>query len=109
MTARKRKVAHANGRPLPSAEPYVLRLYVAGATPRSLQAIIDARAICESHLADRYRLEVIDIYQRPGLARDDQIIAVPTLVRYQPAPLRRLVGDLSNPERVLTGLGLSKC
>lgn len=83
---------------------YVLRLYVAGTTPRSMRAILDARAFCESHLADRYELEVIDIYQQPDLARDEQIIAVPTLVRSLPPPLRRLVGDLSNEERVLAGL-----
>ncbi len=87
---------------------YVLRLYVAGTTPRSMQAILDARAFCESHLADSYELEVIDIYQQPGLARDEQIVAVPTLVRSLPPPLRRLVGDLSNVERVLSGLQLLK-
>lgn len=85
---------------------YVLRLYIAGTTPRSMRAIVDARAFCESHLADRYELEVIDIYQQPGLARDEQIIAVPTLVRSLPPPLRRLVGDLSDVDRVLAGLEL---
>lgn len=85
---------------------YLLRLYVAGTTPLSTRAILDARRICEEHLENRYQLEVIDIYQRPTLARDEQIIAVPTLVRHLPPPLRKLVGDLSNSSRVLIGLDL---
>jgi circadian clock protein KaiB len=84
----------------------VLRLYVAGTTPQSTRAILDARELCKEHLGGRYRLEVIDIYQRPTLARDEQIIAVPTLVRHLPRPLRKLVGDLSNSTRVLIGLDL---
>jgi circadian clock protein KaiB len=84
----------------------VLRLYVAGTTPQSTRAILDARELCRQHLSDRYKLEVIDIYQRPTLARDEQIIAVPTLVRHLPPPLRKLVGDLSNSTRVLVGLDL---
>jgi circadian clock protein KaiB len=92
----------------PGGDTYVLRLYVAGTTPRSMQAILDARAFCESHLADSYQLEVIDIYQQPALARDEQIVAVPTLVRSLPPPLRRLVGDLSDVDRVLSGLQLLK-
>jgi circadian clock protein KaiB len=84
----------------------LLRLYVAGTTPQSTRAIMDARRLCEEHLHGLYQLEVIDIYQRPALARDEQIIAVPTLVRHLPLPLRKLVGDLSNSERVLVGLDL---
>lgn len=84
----------------------VLRLYVAGTTPQSTRAILDARHVCEEHLKGKYRLEVIDIYQRPQLARDEQIIAVPTLVRRLPPPLKKLVGDLSDIERVLVGLDL---
>ena len=103
---RKSRTEAAKPTAHPAGDTYVLRLYVAGTTPRSMRAILDARAFCESHLADRYELEVIDIYQRPTLARDEQIIAVPTLVRSLPPPLRRLVGDLSDVERVLTGLEL---
>lgn len=102
MAARRKNGAGA--RTKPAGDTYILRLYVAGTTPRSMRAILDARAFCESHLANRYELEVIDIYQQPAQARDEQIIAVPTLVRSLPPPLRRLVGDLSDVERVLTGL-----
>jgi circadian clock protein KaiB len=90
----------------PRQNKFMLRLYVAGTTPRSAQAILDAENLCEQHLGGRFRLEVIDIYQRPALARDEQIIAVPTLVRRLPEPLRKLVGDLSDAERVLIGLDL---
>lgn len=85
---------------------YVLRLYVTGMTPRSTEAIARTRELCDEYLAGRYELEVIDIYQQPKLAKGDQIIATPTLIRKLPAPLRRLVGDLSNKERVLLGLDL---
>jgi circadian clock protein KaiB len=87
-------------------EPYVLRLYITGMTPRSTEAVSSIKAICEKHLHGRYDLEVIDIYQQPALARDEQIIAAPTLVKKLPAPLRRLVGNLSQEERVLIGLDL---
>ena len=85
---------------------YVLRLYITGMTPRSVQALSAIRAICDEYLQSRYELEVIDIYQYPSLARDEQIIAVPTLVKKLPSPLRRLIGDLSSQERVLLGLDL---
>jgi circadian clock protein KaiB len=87
-------------------EKFILRLFVAGTTPKSMHAIQDAQNLCEEHLGGRYQLEVIDIYQLPELARDEQIIAVPTLVKHLPLPLRKLVGDLSNSERVLIGLDL---
>lgn len=87
---------------------HLLRLYVAGSTPRSSRAIRTIRAICEEHLKGCYRLEVIDIYQRPALARDEQIVATPTLIRELPPPLRRLIGDLSDVERVLVGLDLRR-
>jgi circadian clock protein KaiB len=87
-------------------ESYVLRLYVTGMTPRSSEAFASIKAICEEHLKGRYDLEVIDIYQHPQLARDEQIVAVPTLVKSLPAPLRRFIGDLSDRERVLVGLDL---
>ena len=87
---------------------YVLRLYVTGLTPRSTQAIATIKAICEEHLSGRYDLEVIDIYQQPALAQGAQIIAVPTLIKKLPLPLRRLIGDLSDEERVLLGLDLRR-
>ncbi|MGE5621924.1 MAG: circadian clock KaiB family protein [Bacillota bacterium] len=83
---------------------YVLRLYVTRLTPRCTRAIDNIRAICERHLEGRYELEVIDIRQRPELARDEQIVAVPTLIKRLPLPLRRIVGDLSDTERVLVHL-----
>lgn len=89
-----------------ATERYLLRLYVSGMTPRSTEAIARTRAVCEEFLQGRYELEVIDIYQQPDRARSDQIVAVPTLVKKLPLPLRRLVGDLSNKERVLVGLDL---
>jgi circadian clock protein KaiB len=83
---------------------YELRLYVAGQTPRSLQALSNLRRICEAHLAGRYRVEVIDLLQKPQLAAGDQILAIPTLVRAIPKPARKVIGNLSNTERVLIGL-----
>lgn len=88
------------------SERYELRLYIAGTTPASGKAVENLRAICEAHLSGRYELTVIDVFQQPGLARNEQIIAVPTLIKRLPAPLRRIVGDLSNEHRVLVGLDL---
>lgn len=85
---------------------YVLRLYVTGTTGKSVRAIQNVRRICESHLKDRYDLEVVDIYKNLPLARVDQIVAAPTLVRRLPLPLRRLIGDMSDEERVLAGLDI---
>jgi len=85
---------------------YVLKLYVTGMTPRSQRAIENIKAICEEHLKGRYRLEIIDIFQHPTLAEGEQILAAPTLIKQLPEPLRRIVGDLSNTERVLLGLDL---
>jgi len=85
---------------------YVLRLYVAGITPRSQEAIRSVKAICEEHLAGRYDLEVIDIYQQPVLAKGEQIIAAPTLIKKLPLPLRRLIGSMADTEKVLVGLDL---
>jgi circadian clock protein KaiB len=90
----------------PKPENYILRLYITGMTPRSTQAIVNIRKICEAHLKGRYELEIIDIYQHPNLSQGEQIIAAPTLIKKLPLPLRRLVGDLSNSERVLLGLDL---
>lgn len=86
---------------------YLLRLYVAGSTRNSIRALENIRAICERYLAGRYELEVIDLYQQPQRARQDQVIAVPTLVRTEPQPSRRIIGDLSNPSRVLKGLEIA--
>ena len=105
MTAPKDKVrefekaAHARG-----STQYVLRLYIAGTTPQSTRALLNIKAICEEHLQGRYDLEVVDIYQQPVLAKNEQIVAVPTLIKTLPMPLRRLIGDLSNREQVLLGL-----
>jgi circadian clock protein KaiB len=85
---------------------YNLRLYVAGQTPQSLTALANLKGICDEHLAGRYRLEVIDLLVHPQLAAGDQILAVPTLVRRLPEPLKRIIGNLSNTERVLVGLDL---
>ena len=85
---------------------YVLRLYVSGSTLKSALAVENIKRICEQHLKNRYDLKVIDIYQQPNLARDEQIVAVPTLIKRFPDPLRRLVGDLSNQKKVLFGLDI---
>jgi circadian clock protein KaiB len=85
---------------------YDLRLYVAGETSRSLAALANLRKICDEHLKGRFRIQVIDLLKRPQLARGDQILAIPTLVRRLPAPIRKLVGDLSDMERALVGLDL---
>ena len=87
---------------------YVLRLYVAGQTPKSVHAIANIKKICEENLKGRYVLDVIDLYQQPQLAQGGQIIAVPTLIKKLPPPLRRIIGDMSNTERVLVGLDLQK-
>jgi circadian clock protein KaiB len=109
MTKRKDDVTDDFERLLaqpPALEKYVLRLYVTGMTSRSTQAIARIKAVCEEYLQGRYELEVIDIYQQPALAKGEQIIATPTLIKKLPAPLRRIVGDLSNKQRVLFGLDL---
>ena len=81
-----------------------LRLYVAGQTPKSIAAFANLKQICETHLAGKYKIEVIDLLENPQLARGDQIMAIPTLVRKLPEPVRKIIGDLSNTERVLVGL-----
>jgi circadian clock protein KaiB len=85
---------------------YVLRLYISGSTSKSARAVENIKRVCEQHLKNRYSLEVIDIYQQAHLARDEQIVAVPTLIKRLPPPLRRLIGDMSNLEKVLFGLDL---
>ena len=91
---------------LAQAERFVLRLYIAGQSPKCMRAFTNLKRICEEHLADRYRIEIIDLLQNPQLARGDQILAVPTLVRQLPEPVKKIIGDLSNTERVLVGLDL---
>jgi len=94
--------AHA----LEAGRKYVLRLYVTGTTPRSVRAITNIRKICDEHLKGDYDLEVIDIYQQPVLAKGEQIIAAPTMLKKLPLPLRRFIGDMSNTEQILLGLDL---
>jgi circadian clock protein KaiB len=93
--------------PLPGGH-YNLRLYVAGQTPKSITALANLKNICEEHLVGRYQIEVIDLLEHPQLAAGDQILAVPTLVRRLPEPLKRIIGNLSNMERVLVGLDLRR-
>jgi len=85
---------------------HILRLYIAGQTPKSKEALANLKKICDEHLAGRYRLQVIDLLEKPQLARGDQILAIPTLVRKLPLPVRKIIGDLSDTERVLVGLDL---
>ncbi len=87
-------------------EFWILRLYVAGQTPKSLTAFANLKRICEDHLAGQYRIEIVDLLENPQLAAGDQILAIPTLVRHLPPPVRKIIGDLSNTERVLVGLDL---
>lgn len=122
MTNRSGKQRHGPGRPpgkngsvspaTPAAatgdgDAYVLSLYVTGSTPRSLRAIENITRICERHLKDQYTLRVVDLYQQPHLAAGESIIAAPTLIKHLPGPLRRLVGDMANEDRVLVGLNLA--
>ena len=91
-----------------SGEKWELRLYTAGQSPKSLAALDNLKRVCDEHLAGRYSIEVIDLLKNPRLAKDDQIVAIPTLVRKLPEPLRRIVGDLSDTERALVGLQLRR-
>jgi circadian clock protein KaiB len=97
-------VTHDAGDPAAPAEVWELRLYVAGQTAKSVTAFANLKKICEEHLAGKYRIEVVDLLVNPQLAAGDQIIAVPTLVRTLPEPIRKIIGDLSDTERVLVGL-----
>jgi circadian clock protein KaiB len=91
----------------PETENFVLRLYIAGQTPKCMRAFANLKRICEQYLAHRYQIEMIDLLKNPALARNDQILAVPTLVRRVPVPVRKIIGDLSNTQRVLAGLNVS--
>jgi circadian clock protein KaiB len=88
------------------SDTFILRLYVAGQTPKSMLAFANLKKICEEHLKGQYTIEVVDLLENPTLARGDQILAIPTLVRKLPQPVRKIIGDLSNTERVLIGLDL---
>ena len=98
---------HADVQP-PEPKAYRLRLYVAGKTPKSILAFTNLRQICEEHLQGRYEIEIIDLLENPQLAQGDQILALPTLVRRLPEPIKKIIGDLSNKERVLVGLDLQE-
>ena len=98
--------AKATRRSRQSQKAYRLRLYVAGQTPKSLAAFANLKKICEEHMPGQYEIEVIDLLKKPQLARGDQILAIPTLVRRLPEPIKKIIGDLSNTERVLVGLDL---
>jgi circadian clock protein KaiB len=106
---RAKKTSTIMGMPLepPTPKDYVLRLFVTGTTPRSTGSIINIRNFCDRFLEGHYELEVVDIYQQPTAARDEQIIAAPTLIKSLPLPLRRLVGDFSDQDRVAAGLDLA--
>jgi len=98
-----------NNEPSPiTSEQWQLRLYVAGQTPKSVTAFANLKKLCEEHLQGQYRIEIIDLLQYPELAKRDQILAIPTLVRQLPQPIRQIIGDLSNQEKVLLGLDLKK-
>ncbi len=103
---RKKNGANGNGNGNGSGLQYQLRLYVAGQTPKSLAAFANLKKICEENLHGKYQLEVIDLVKKPQLAKGDQILAIPTLVRRMPEPVKRIIGDLSNTERVLVGIDL---
>jgi circadian clock protein KaiB len=106
MKQRPAKKPAGDSAPNVDADLWELRLYVAGQSPKSLTAFDNLKKICELHLSGRYRIEVIDLLQQPQLAAGDQIVAIPTLVRKLPEPLRRIVGDLRDTERTLVGLQL---
>jgi circadian clock protein KaiB len=104
-----KKKTKANGNAVANRQPAVkLRLYVAGQTPKSLAALSNLKRICADHLDGKYELEVIDLVKSPQLAQGDQILAIPTLVRNLPQPIRKIIGDLSNVDRVLVGLDLRR-
>ncbi len=106
LRSKQSKASFQKGLSKQRTEKYILCLYVAGTTPRSLLAITNIKKICEEHLRGRYDLEVIDIYQQPALARGEQIVAAPTLIKKLPIPLRKFIGDMADEEKILVGLDL---
>ena len=103
----KRNVINGNGKSKSDDDPYVFRLYVTGASPNSLRAIANTRDLCEQHFNENYELEIIDVHQQPSVARQENIIALPLLIRKHPLPEKRLIGDMSDMERVLKSIGVS--
>jgi circadian clock protein KaiB len=103
VAAKKAKGAEAAAEKTPE---YQLRLYVAGQSARSIKALANLKTLCETHLRGRYSIEIVDLLEQPALAKGDQILAVPTLVRKLPSPIKKIIGDLSNTDRVLVGLDL---
>ncbi len=106
--ANRKDPAPSGGEGFPKKEKYVLRLYISGMTARSMKAIKNIRDICDEQLKDQCDLQVIDIYEQPVLAKGEQIIATPTLIKKLPPPLRKFIGDLTNTERILVGLDLRR-
>jgi len=106
VTDRVKKQSSREKTAAPAEETYLLKLYVAGQTPKSLTAFANLKSICEEHLSGKYEIEVIDLTKNPALAKGDQILALPTLVRRLPEPVKKIIGDLSNTERVLVGLDI---
>ena len=102
----KKRTRSKQSKPKKSPIEYVLRLYVTGQTPRSVQSVENLKKLCEKYLKGRFKLEVVDIYQQPALAAEGQIIAAPTVIKLMPLPLRRLVGDFSDQNRVVLGLDI---
>ena len=107
-TKRKRKDGRGQECMTGSSERWNLRLYVAGQTPRTVAALANLKRLCEKHLPERYAIEVIDLLKNPKLAAGDQILAIPTLVRKLPPPMKKIIGDLSDEERVIVGLDLRR-
>jgi circadian clock protein KaiB len=103
MAKRVKHTSQVNGK----HGKYILRLFITGASPNSVKAITNLKELCEAHLKGRYLLEIVDVYQQPALAKEQQIIALPLLIKKFPLPERRMIGDLSNTEKVLKGLGLN--
>lgn len=101
---RSKKTANENA----NGQHWILRLYIAGQTPKSVAALSNLSAICEAKLKGQYKIEIVDLARRPELARENQIFAIPTLVRQVPEPIRKIIGDLSDKERVLVGLALEE-
>ena len=104
MKTKTRRRLQRSVKPEVPVEVWELRLYVAGQTPKSMAAFVNLKKICEEHVPGEYHIEIIDLLRNPQLAKGDQILAIPTLVRKLPTPLRKIIGDLSNTERVLVGL-----
>jgi circadian clock protein KaiB len=103
----KQNSLNGNGKSKSIDDPYVFRLYVTGASPNSLRAIANTRELCEEHFNDNYELEIIDVHQQPSVAKQENIIALPLLIKKHPLPEKRLIGDMSDMERILKSIGVS--